>query len=204
MKILKAFENETNTTSVVVKPSTSGEHLEVSVRNDFVLAKVRKEAFDEMLRRGHAAVEPEMSWTAVGVMTGKHTNTCGGRKIFRCDFEVKEGSLWLVPETVENNNLLLFLYWSAWMTDGRTLTAGEDAKILASWEEKFWEKHWDVIVMAPGSTLDFATNHRRLVEGSGPSLRHPFHKEQYAGNITHSKVVFTADGNTLDFVPEYN
>lgn len=189
-----------NSVGITVTPVEKGDHFELRVGSLGVLARVSRESFEEMLRRGHAAIVPDLTFWHPGGMRGPYFRNAGGRIIYRCDVRVDNELVWLVPEQKESKDCLFFYAWDAWVESDLTMTPGNGATQLTQVSDHRWRKHFCVIVMKPGSSLDFVTKREEEVPDTGRSLLHPLRKQQFRTvDVPRGSITLTEDGTTIKY-----
>ena len=96
---MRIFNSIPDTPQVGVRATVAvgGTHYEVMVDERIVVAKISLDVMKEMVGKGEAVLAPAMSWSQFGVL-GKRKGRTGGVTILRADFEIKDGSLWLIPQ----------------------------------------------------------------------------------------------------------
>ena len=194
MRTMTAIESKT-CSGIYMTPVKGGRDLELRVY-DTVLAYATAREFDEMMRRGQAVIEPELTWTHDSAMGGRSTSVGGGAKILRCSV-VKADNVphRFCPETCDSKDLLFYHSWNGWMSNNKTCDAADGAKILASVGDDHWKQYFHLVMMPPGSALKYRRDHQ--VNVPGKFLRSRATTE--TTNVPCGETRFNADGKTINF-----
>lgn len=165
------------------------------------VAFVTAESFKTMLARGHAMEEKTQILQRDSDWHGSLRSYLWGTLIFRCDFEVIDGAVWLIPEKPENKDsadlLVLVREYSTGNNIEPTLSSG--AEHLASAYGKFQDR-FHLVKLSPGSRIQFRVKERTFIPPRGLERINPFHVEQYTEEERiQSELFLRDDDSTLQY-----
>jgi hypothetical protein len=145
-----------------------------------------------MKERGDAVDEPPLTT----VDRSGQIRMLGGSKVYRCDFELRENGLWLVPEAAKNNGVLFFLQRDDSMTEGSSVEISDGMRILASRKDDYSKNSWDLISLEPGASFKITTYGTRRVKPMG--LANWFGEDQWERCAAWEQTIsLSADGTEL-------
>jgi|GEM_PF-6802251 hypothetical protein len=158
----------------------SGQTYLVCLDNDRSVAFVSAESFNAMVSRGHAIDEKPQVLQMDSCWLGILRTTLGGTLIFRCDFEIVDGKVWLIPEKPENKDssdlLLLAREYDMGRNIEPTFTPGAEplTSVYGRYNDRF-----HLVKLSPGSGIQFRAKESKSVPRHGLEKINPFHVEQF-------------------------
>ena len=163
------------------------------------IAFVTAASFQEMLSRGHAIDEP-LQVVKTSSFMGETSDILGGPTIFRCDFEITDGAVWLIPQKPENKDsqdLLVFTheYWEPDQGETR-LTPG--AQFITEVKGQF-DDRFKLLKLSPGSGVQVDRTVRRKVPPHGWAVLNPLSSPRYENRIETRNLLFLAENGILQY-----
>lgn len=153
-------------------------------RHDVVIARVTPEHLIHMLGNADAAISPTMSWTTRKGF-GNDSGYLGGITIYRADWRLKEGSLWLVPSNLRNLEVLHFMRNE---NDSEYMKC-TDAAVLASMRVRSVGGYFHVATLSPGGSV-------RLTPQAEPVPGIPRKFNTVVDSVVSN---LSTDGHTINF-----
>ena len=169
------------------------------------VAYVSEQSFNEMIARGHAINEPLQVFETRS-SSGKIKELVGGAMIFRCDFEVRDEAVWLIPEKDENRDSDDLLVLNREYRDGGAATTARltgGAQLITSINGNF-DEHFKLLKLSPGSRVQF---YRSAGEEARTQTWHAFYpgrRPQYEARTYLRDGLFLAENGTLHYGPDIN
>lgn len=171
-------------------------HYVVAISYAGNLAFITTESFNEMLARGHAQSEPFLCWRTRNSMFGSIDGVLGGARIFRCDVEVEDDLVWLVPEKEESEDLLV-LTADYWQRGKVTTNFVGGVQRLATVVERGYPRSFHLIKLVPDSGVETSTEVSTSAPTTSGFLR-TFRKGTVMTEVVKDKALYLNRDLTLN------